>query len=332
MSQPYAESFLETCFDAGLNEQEAARLLQKQSVDLKKKDSPGFAAGYDETMAKEAKTVATKGVLGSLGEAFGHAWDAAKAVGRGGRAAGSNLGKATGKVANPKNPESFITKHPGLAALGAAGTAAAGTYGLNRMRDGYSIFGDDIRLSPGAFSPGAYDREYDGMMDTRYGPDIFAHNKALQENQRKLDELQARNDDGSLYGIDYKRMKELERENAIMQKKQKRHFSGLDRIHNESTALMDEVAKKTQSLEDLRGSWSPRGIYHRIRAGVTGRDTGDYFDDRIAELKDQARQARMRADLAEERRQLLASGATTRNPENPPPQEEIQRRFFDTYE
>ena len=50
MSQAFANAFITTCFEEGLSEDAAAALLQKESVDRIKRESPAWASGYDEVM------------------------------------------------------------------------------------------------------------------------------------------------------------------------------------------------------------------------------------------------------------------------------------------
>lgn len=131
-------------------------------------------------------------------------------------------------------------------------------------------------------------------------------------------------------GGTYRELTELNRQHAAAGRARKDYLAGLDAQEAAGKDLLGRISRRQSQLESQRTSlW---GAPKRMWLSMTGRDPKEYFDDQIARLHSNAAQAKMQTTLADDRRRLVASGAThAPTTTTTPTSSQLQERFFPAF-
>jgi hypothetical protein len=342
LSQEFVVSFLTVCFDEGLSKEAAAELLQRETLDQEFAERPAFAQGYLAVASQVPgqmrplragyegmEKMAARGKVGqgliTLGKSL--FWDAPKALGDVITGSGSAVRTGVGKVkASPT-----LRRRPFEAVLGASALTGAGVYGVNRWANRDNVPGPARTspfFSPGGYSPQSYQDNYDAQLDS-YKPGIHSHNKDHFGTEKRRTELEKAVAEGKGGDAAYLELQQLNRGHATSTKARKQHLDSLEGNQNYNRQLVDQIAKRTQSLENQRTAWwaAPRRAWARMK----GEKPQDYFDQKIADLHGSRAAAKTEADLAADRQRLLWAGVTEDNEVKQPTRQELQQRFFKTF-
>jgi len=334
ISQAFADAFITTCFDAGLTESATAGLLQKESVDRVKRESPAWSEGYDSIMGDRRPLlslgVEKNAMLRGLGQtAKALLWDAPKGLltaGWGGAKGTANLvGKMKGK------PGGFMSRHPGAVGLGGAALGAGGVVGGAHLMNGLGgrNYGPtDPLFESGSWSQGDYDKNLQGTL-ARFKEDDYGFNKKYHDSATKLQELEAANK-GGMGGAGYRQLQELRRSHAALQEQHDKRFEDLNSQQSKSEALMERIGGGIESAEGQRSNlW---GLPHRMFRNED--QENEYFDNRVGKLHSQRMTQKLQQDIIKARRRWLNSGVIEDDPRAtsaPPSRQQIQDTFFPRY-
>lgn len=346
LTQAFVTSFLTTCFDNGLTKEAAAALLQKESADQVRRARPAFAAGYDKIMNDLPGGANPMLVANGMEKAAGPKLDQVMKILRGikgtiGGVAGlggevaHDVSRAGSKMIGPRNPNSFLNRHPFAAFTGGAALAGGGTYGLTKWlgRDNsLTPYGADPFLPPSGYSPELYKKRYDSALYDTYGPGIAAHNREYFGTSGRRKELEKAVAEGRGGYDAYLDLQRLNREHEEATRARESHLQGLKSTEHSNRDLLSRIRERQQDLERQRTAWwaAPKRWWTQLRGGnlFDSDISKNYFDNQIASLQDNAARSSMAADLAKDRHRLIEGGFVALRDNPPPSSRDIQKSFF----
>jgi hypothetical protein len=321
----FVESFVTTCANEGLSEEQTAVLLQNASVKLRKEASPAFAAGYDEVMNQTSSGVLP---LWFTKEARGWRtlWGGIQNVGRGIRDIGGDVMKplraGINKTYNTARPDSFIKSHPLPTALGTGALAAGGALGVNALARRHL----EMRDLPPFLPPSSYDRD---SYRERYRGELYEGSRGVARNNdeifgnharaKELREAIARGEGGREVQAE---LRDLERRRVVAERQRSRFLDASKRHEEKRRGQLERLDGRIAGKQYRRDSI----LFAPWRALTGGRES---YDQDIEALQGQREAAMREANLTRDRVGLLTSGY---NGEPPAPvvtrPKDIQDRFF----